>query len=90
MFRHISFPFISDISSNSIGTSANWELLAPRGYRFYMPGSVGPAWHDVYTTSHVHELQMEASHQRNKKVQEAFVVEVKRIQFYCGENISCL
>ncbi|GFG36130.1 hypothetical protein Cfor_02750 [Coptotermes formosanus] len=59
-----------DISSNSIGTSANWELLAPRGYRFYMPGSVGPAWHDVYTTSHVHELQMEASHQRNKKTPE--------------------
>lgn len=59
-----------DITNNSIGTSPNWELLAPRGYRFYMPGSVGPAWHDVYTTAHIHEFESAISHQSSKKTLE--------------------
>ena len=66
--------FISEISNNTIGTSANWELLAPRGYRFYMPGSVGPAWHDVYTTAHVHKFELATSPARSKKVQRALRV----------------
>ncbi|XP_049792253.1 methylmalonic aciduria and homocystinuria type D homolog, mitochondrial-like isoform X2 [Schistocerca nitens] len=28
----------------------NWELLAPRGYRFYLPGGLGPAWYDSTST----------------------------------------
>lgn len=81
--------FISEISNNSIGTSPNWELLAPRGYRFYMPGSVGPAWHDVYTTAHTHKFELATSPERSKKVQRTLRVEVKRIQYYHGENIRC-
>jgi len=59
-----------EISNNSIGTSPNWELLAPRGYRFYMPGSVGPAWHDVYTTAHLHKFELATSPARSKKTPE--------------------
>ncbi|CAH0381763.1 unnamed protein product [Bemisia tabaci] len=32
----------------------NWELLAPQGYHFYLPGSVGPAWHDASTCVNVY------------------------------------
>jgi hypothetical protein len=60
---------VSDVANGSIGTSPNWELLAPRGYRFYMPGSVGPAWHDSYTTAHLEEFQGTASDKNSKKVQ---------------------
>lgn len=27
----------------------NWELFAPRGNRFYLPGSLGPAWQNAGT-----------------------------------------
>lgn len=33
------------------GINPNWELLTPRGFRFYLPGSVGPAWLDATTTA---------------------------------------
>jgi hypothetical protein len=72
--------FISVSDSNSIGTNPNWELLAPRGYRFYMPGSVGPAWHDVYTTVRVQEFESASSHQSSKKVQGAFSVDLKNLR----------
>ncbi|XP_066993307.1 cobalamin trafficking protein CblD [Anabrus simplex] len=35
----------------SLGVSPNWELLAPSSYRFFLPGSVGPAWHDITTVA---------------------------------------
>jgi hypothetical protein len=54
-----------------------------------MPGSVGPAWHDMYTTAHIHEFELITSPERSKKVQRALKVEVKRIQCYRGDNISC-
>lgn len=28
----------------------NWEILAPRGNRFYFPNAVGPAWQGANTT----------------------------------------
>ena len=31
----------------------NWELLAPRGNRFYFPNAVGPAWQGASTTIHL-------------------------------------
>lgn len=64
----------SETANNSIGTSPNWELLAPRGYRFYMPGNVGPAWHDTVTTAHLEEFQGINSDKSKKKVQIGFVV----------------
>lgn len=36
-----------------MGVNSNWELLTPRGFRFYLPGSVGPAWLDATTTAQV-------------------------------------
>jgi hypothetical protein len=78
LYIYLSF-FISEISNNSIGTSPNWELLAPRGYRFYMPGSVGPAWHDVYTTTHTHKFELATSPARSKKVHKVLKVELKII-----------
>lgn len=30
--------------------SLNWELFSPKGNRFYLPGSLGPAWHSATTT----------------------------------------
>lgn len=57
-------------ANNSIGTNPNWELLAPRGYRFYMPGSVGPAWHDAYTTVHTQQFESASSHETRKKASE--------------------
>jgi hypothetical protein len=77
---HISFVVISDAANNSTGTSPNWELLAPRGYRFYMPGSVGPAWHDAYTTVHIQNLESASSPQTRKKVQEIFSLGLKTLQ----------
>ncbi|XP_026831172.1 methylmalonic aciduria and homocystinuria type D homolog, mitochondrial isoform X2 [Ooceraea biroi] len=44
---------LDDIDSSVLGTNSNWELLTPRGFRFYLPGSVGPAWLDATTTAQV-------------------------------------
>lgn len=35
----------------------NWELFAPKGNRFYLPGSLGPAWQSAATTIHSPTLQ---------------------------------
>ncbi|XP_016836509.1 methylmalonic aciduria and homocystinuria type D homolog, mitochondrial isoform X2 [Nasonia vitripennis] len=35
------------------GVDPNWELLTPRGFRFYLPGSIGPGWLDASTTAQV-------------------------------------
>lgn len=34
-------------------TNLNWELLTPRGFRFYLPGSIGPGWLNASTTTQV-------------------------------------
>lgn len=44
-----------------MGTNLNWELLTPRGFRFYLPGSVGPAWLDATTTAQVKTQFIELS-----------------------------
>lgn len=36
-----------------MGVNSNWELLTPNGFRFYLPGKVGPAWLDATTTAQV-------------------------------------
>ncbi|XP_011685310.1 PREDICTED: methylmalonic aciduria and homocystinuria type D homolog, mitochondrial-like isoform X1 [Wasmannia auropunctata] len=43
----------TDIDNSVLGVNSNWELLTPRGFRFYLPGSVGPAWLDATTTAQV-------------------------------------
>lgn len=40
-------------SGHKLGSNANWELLAPQGFRFYLPGNVGPAWHDQISIAHM-------------------------------------
>ncbi|XP_029672435.1 methylmalonic aciduria and homocystinuria type D homolog, mitochondrial-like isoform X2 [Formica exsecta] len=42
-----------DIDNSAWDTNSNWKLLTPRGFRFYLPGSVGPAWLDAKTTAQV-------------------------------------
>lgn len=40
-----------DIDNSAWDTNSHWKLLTPRGFRFYLPGSVGPAWLDATTTA---------------------------------------
>ncbi|KAL6427501.1 hypothetical protein ACFW04_008774 [Cataglyphis niger] len=42
-----------DIDNSAWDTNSNWKLLTPKGFRFYLPGSVGPAWLDATTTVQV-------------------------------------
>lgn len=42
--------FVDDANENSEG-SPNWELFAPTGNRFFLPGSLGPAWQGSSTTA---------------------------------------
>ncbi|KAK9507046.1 hypothetical protein O3M35_008873 [Rhynocoris fuscipes] len=42
---------IEDESSNQLQAHSNWELLTPQGFRFYLPGAIGPAWHDEISAS---------------------------------------
>lgn len=42
-----------DVDGAVLGINSNWELLTPRGFRFYLPGSIGPGWSDVTTTIQV-------------------------------------
>ncbi|KAG7201497.1 hypothetical protein KM043_004253 [Ampulex compressa] len=44
---------LDDIDSAVLGTNLNWELLTPRGFRFYLPGSIGPGWLNATTTAPV-------------------------------------
>ena len=44
---------LDDVDGAVLGINSNWELLTPRGFRFYLPGSVGPGWSDVTTTAQV-------------------------------------
>ncbi|XP_015435447.1 PREDICTED: methylmalonic aciduria and homocystinuria type D homolog, mitochondrial [Dufourea novaeangliae] len=42
---------LDDMDGAVLGINSNWELLTPNGFRFYLPGSVGPGWSDVTTTA---------------------------------------
>ncbi|XP_053985708.1 methylmalonic aciduria and homocystinuria type D homolog, mitochondrial isoform X1 [Hylaeus volcanicus] len=44
---------LDDVDGAVLGINSNWELLTPRGFRFYLPGSVGPGWLDATTTVQV-------------------------------------
>ncbi|XP_058802467.1 cobalamin trafficking protein CblD isoform X2 [Phymastichus coffea] len=44
---------LDDFDNHVFGVDPNWELLTPRGFRFYLPGSIGPGWLDASTTAHV-------------------------------------
>ncbi|CAL7946701.1 unnamed protein product [Xylocopa violacea] len=44
---------LDDMDGAVLGINSNWELLTPRGFRFYLPGSIGPGWSDVTTTVQV-------------------------------------
>ena len=43
----------TDIENSIFGVNPNWELLTPAGFRFYLPGSIGPGWLDSATTAQV-------------------------------------
>lgn len=51
MTKHTFFFIILDDTDFLGGECGpNWELLAPRGNRFYFPNAVGPAWQSASTT----------------------------------------
>ncbi|KAL6427500.1 hypothetical protein ACFW04_008774 [Cataglyphis niger] len=68
-----------DIDNSAWDTNSNWKLLTPKGFRFYLPGSVGPAWLDATTTVQVNNYcdesfneeefieALESEYRRNKK-----------------------
>ncbi|XP_029156728.1 methylmalonic aciduria and homocystinuria type D homolog, mitochondrial-like isoform X2 [Nylanderia fulva] len=72
---------LDDIDNSAWDTNSSWKLLTPRGFRFYLPGSVGPAWLDATTTAQVktyfdelsdqeqflESLNDENEYQRNKR-----------------------
>ncbi|KAK0094687.1 hypothetical protein PV326_010298 [Microctonus aethiopoides] len=43
----------TDIDNGEFDNNPNWELFGPRGFRFYLPGSIGPGWLDKSTTAQV-------------------------------------
>lgn len=47
------FLFLIGIDNNVFGINPNWELLTPQGFRFYLPGDIGPGWLDASTTAQV-------------------------------------
>ncbi|CAK9805544.1 Cobalamin trafficking protein CblD [Anthophora quadrimaculata] len=44
---------LDDLDGAMLSINSNWELLTPRGFRFYLPGSIGPGWLDATTTAQV-------------------------------------
>lgn len=42
---------VDETDYNSSEGGPNWELFAPRGNRFFLPGSLGPAWQGTSTTA---------------------------------------
>lgn len=55
MLCNTCVPFV-DITNDG-ENSPNYELLAlTKGFPFFMPGNVGPAWHDLYSTVHKNNL----------------------------------
>ncbi|XP_046678003.1 cobalamin trafficking protein CblD isoform X1 [Homalodisca vitripennis] len=42
-----------EVTNSSLGLNANWELLTPQGFRFFLPGNTGPAWQDVHSSANI-------------------------------------
>ncbi|KAK7583852.1 hypothetical protein V9T40_004815 [Parthenolecanium corni] len=38
--------------ASTLAPMLNWEILKPQGYRFFLPGNIGPGWHDVRVNPH--------------------------------------
>ncbi|XP_006624013.1 methylmalonic aciduria and homocystinuria type D homolog, mitochondrial isoform X1 [Apis dorsata] len=58
---------LNDVDGAMLGINSNWELLTPRGFRFYLPGSIGPGWSDVTTTIQV-RTQLVDFHDNDKQI----------------------
>ncbi|XP_014207367.1 methylmalonic aciduria and homocystinuria type D protein, mitochondrial [Copidosoma floridanum] len=44
---------LNEVDNHIFGANSNWELLTPHGFRFYLPGGIGPGWLDSSTTAQV-------------------------------------
>lgn len=49
--------FILEFANTISGLNPNWELITPIGFRFYLPGSIGPGWLGHSTISKVQILE---------------------------------
>ncbi|XP_053947859.1 cobalamin trafficking protein CblD [Anastrepha ludens] len=65
----------------------NWELLAPRGNRFYFPNAVGPAWQGASTTITL-EAPLESLVNFNGKAMD--IKQNKMLEFTVGECPSLI
>ncbi|XP_033328595.2 cobalamin trafficking protein CblD isoform X1 [Megalopta genalis] len=66
---------IDDMDETVLDVNSNWELLTPRGFRFYLPGSVGPGWSDVTTTAQVRTQLLDISNSKNNNNSEQATIE---------------
>ncbi|XP_034947463.1 methylmalonic aciduria and homocystinuria type D homolog, mitochondrial [Chelonus insularis] len=67
-----------DVDNGEFGNNPNWELFGLKGFRFYLPGSIGPGWLDQSTTVHVktksiilpddEEISSRCKNYRNKRI----------------------
>lgn len=46
-------------NDNTAEGSPNWELFAPTGNRFFLPGSMGPAWQGASTSASAADMDIE-------------------------------
>ncbi|KAK2576913.1 hypothetical protein KPH14_005534 [Odynerus spinipes] len=72
-------------------TNPNWELLTPRGFRFYLPGSIGPGWLNASTTTHIKtefitiadEDSLDSMREKNKNKKLRGKTYIKQPLLYC-------
>ncbi|XP_076657843.1 methylmalonic aciduria and homocystinuria type D homolog, mitochondrial [Halictus rubicundus] len=67
---------IDDMDGAVLGINSNWELLTPRGFRFYLPGQVGPGWSDVTTTAQVRTQLLDFTNNNNNCNDDSDLVSV--------------
>lgn len=73
---------LDDMDNGTLGIDLNWELFTPRGFRFYLPGSVGPGWLDTSTTASVSAKILDIPKEKNVP----FRKEKSRLKDIRGKN----
>lgn len=59
---------VNNGDDNLLSTPPNWELLTPYGYRFFLPGSVGPAWHDATSIAQLGNVSFSVIDNSDEKI----------------------
>ncbi|KAK7862057.1 hypothetical protein R5R35_011479 [Gryllus longicercus] len=59
---------VNNGEDNLLSIPPNWELLTPYGYRFFLPGSVGPAWYDATSIAQLGTISFPLGEDSDEKV----------------------